>query len=98
MTTIKPPDGRSSSETLGSPATGANGADRTSGSFRDSLGPDAPAPSAQVSGSSPLSQTGGTQRTDEPGALAAAVRAGTMTPDQAVDRLVERAVAGVSVS
>jgi hypothetical protein len=46
-------------------------------------GPDAAKPSASL---------------DAPGALAQAIRAGTISPDQALDRLVERAVAAGPLS
>jgi hypothetical protein len=93
MTSIKPPDGRSPTSPIG-PAGGreVEGADKAGGpAFRELL------EGAHPSGASgtPAQAVGGG---DPVGALAQAVRSGTITPQQAVEQLVDRAVSSVGRS
>ena len=89
MTSIKPPDPRAA-ERVGSSTPGETGQapDATGPSFREVLGGSAPAQA------SPRPEaTGPTAGANAPGALAQSIRAGTISADQALDQLVERAVA-----
>jgi hypothetical protein len=95
MTAIKPPDGRSPVSPLG-PAAGREleGVEKTGGpAFRDLLEGARPVGAAGGAGAA-----AGVAGADPVGALAQAVRSGAMTPQQAVDQLVERAVAAVGRS
>jgi len=89
MTSIKPPDPRTA-ERLGSSTPGETGhaPDAAGPSFREVLQGGAPAEAnARPEAASSAAAA------DAPSALAQALRAGTISPDQALDQLVERAVA-----
>ena len=98
MTSIKPPDGRSPASPLG-PTAGreAEGAEKTTGpGFRELLEGTRPADAA---GTAVTSTTGTAATSADPvGALARAVRAGAISPQQAIEQLVERAASGVGRS
>jgi hypothetical protein len=100
MTAIKPPDGRSGPGSVApgssgsSGATGPDGAERTT--FRDAL---EQAEGAGKTAAEQTSSAGASQGGTAPDAiseLARAVRSGALPPDQAVERLVDRALAGVA--
>ena len=91
MTSIKPPDGRSPASPLG-PGAGAEGPDKATGpGFRELLEGARPAGAAQPEAAA----GGGAVANDPVGALAQAVRAGALSPQQAIEQLVERAASGV---
>jgi hypothetical protein len=95
MTSIKPPDGRpgpiSPSSTGGSSDSGA--AERVgSSSFRQAL--------EQAGGAAPTqgaaaANTAGATAADPIAELAQAVRSGALTAEQAIERLLDRALTGV---
>jgi hypothetical protein len=89
MTSIKPPDPRAA-ERLGSSTPGETGRapDAAGLSFREVLEGGG---SAQASARPEAANA--TASADAPSALAQAIRAGTISADQALDQLVERAVA-----
>jgi hypothetical protein len=88
MTSIKPPDPRAA-ERLGSSTPGETGhaPDAAGTSFREVLQGSGAEQAARPEAANP------TASMDAPSALAQAIRAGTISPDQALDQLVERAVA-----
>jgi len=88
MTSIKPPDSRSA-ERLGSSTPGETGHanDATGPSFREVLQSSTPAQATARP-----EAAGPTAGADSPSALAQAIRRGTISADQALDQLVERAV------
>jgi hypothetical protein len=88
MTTIKPPDGRNPADRLGSTGATPHAPVGEGPSFREVLGP------ASSEGATSTEVGAAASSATDPAALAQAVRAGALTPDQALDRLVERAVAG----
>jgi hypothetical protein len=97
MSSIKPPDGRGAGAGLpvspeqGAGATGPAGAD-----FREALSraeKPAAGEAAAAAGTAPASQAAATDPLAE---LAGLVRSGALTPDAALDRLVERALGGVA--
>ena len=95
MSSIKPPDGRSSpiapGVSDGSSEPGA--AERVGGpSFRQAL---EQAGSAERPQAASAAGSTGAAATDPIAELAQAVRAGALSPEQAIDRLVDRAVSGV---
>jgi hypothetical protein len=86
MSTIKPPDGRPPAGGSGSDGPqGPGAAEGTGPSFQQVLegGPTQGAAAAQ--------QAGAAAGADPVGQLAAAVKRGELTPDQAIEQLVERA-------
>jgi hypothetical protein len=89
MTSIKPPDPRAA-ERLGSSTPGEAGQapDAPGASFREVLQGGTP---AQATARPEVATPTGSA--EAPSALAQAIRAGTISADQALDQLVERAVA-----
>jgi hypothetical protein len=87
MTSIKPPDPRAA-ERLGSSTPGetSQAPDAAGASFRAVLGSTPGEASARPEAARP------TPGADTPSALAQAIRAGALSTEQALDRLVERAV------
>jgi hypothetical protein len=98
MTSIKPPDPRAA-ERLGSSIHGEAGqAPQPSGTTSGTTFREARQGSQPTQVSTRPEPAGPTPSADAAGALAQAIRAGTMSPEQALDRLVERAVATRSLS
>jgi hypothetical protein len=94
MTSIKPPDGRSAPGPVG-PAGGkreAEGAERVGPGFREKLENASAAGSAKPTATHGAGPAAGA---DPVGELAQAVRAGTLSAEQAIERLVERAATTV---
>ncbi len=95
MSSIKPPDGRSSPIATGT-ADGSSepgAADRAGGpSFREALDQ---AGGAERSQGVSAGATAGAVTADPISELAQAVRAGALSPEQAIERLVDRAVSAV---
>jgi hypothetical protein len=94
MTTIKPATG-GITEQLGSTQASdvEHGPATTGTSFRELLqGPEATPPASHA----PAAATG--LESSAPSALAQAVRSGALTAEQALDKLVERAVTGTGAS
>ena len=91
MTSIKPPDGHSPAGPIG-PAAGARepeGPERAGPSFRETLA----GPSPTATGTAAAH---GAANADPIATLAQAVKAGSVSPDQALDHLVERVVSGLA--
>jgi hypothetical protein len=91
MTSIKPPDGRSPIGPIG-PSSGSRepeAAERTGPSFRETLA----GPSPTAAGAAAAQ---GAANADPIATLAQAVKAGSVSPDQALEHLVERAVSGMA--
>lgn len=96
MSTIKPADGRAAADALDSalPAEGEH-AERSGGpSFRETLAGPSPAQANREPDPAGVAASGASGSS----VLAEAVRAGALTPDQAIEQLVERAAAAVSRS
>jgi len=95
MSSIKPPDGRSSPIATGT-ADGSSepgAAERVGGpSFREALDQ---AGGAERSQGVSAGATAGAATADPIAELAQAVRAGALSPEQAIERLVDRAVSAV---
>jgi hypothetical protein len=95
MSSIKPPDGRSSPIATGT-ADGSSepgAAERAGGpSFREALDQ---AGGAERSQGVSAGATAGAATADPISELAQAVRAGALSPEQAIERLVDRAVSAV---
>jgi hypothetical protein len=92
MTSIKPPDGRASSVPPAGPGE-AGSAERAGGpSFREAL--ERAGGAGQAEGTAPAA-AGTSAAADPVGELARAVRSGALSAEQAIERLVERAVAAV---
>jgi hypothetical protein len=99
MSSIKPPDGRLPAAPLGPTGNrelgGPEGAEKAGGpAFRELLEGARPVDAGQAA----AAQAGaaGSVGTDPIHALAQAVRAGAISPQQALDQLVERAASGVA--
>lgn len=93
MSSIKPPDGRSPASPTGPSGEGdVAGAQRSGDAFRDLL--DAARPADVATGAA--SQAGAAAGGDAIATLAQALRAGTITTEQAIDQLVQRAIAGMA--
>lgn len=93
MSSIKPPDGRSPASPTGPSGEGdVAGAQRSGDAFRDLL--DAARPADAATGA--MSQAGATAGSDAIATLAQALRAGTITAEQAIEQLVQRAIAGMA--
>jgi hypothetical protein len=96
MNPIKPPDGR---PPIGPTGPGADsdvvGAERSGEAFHELLDGARPAgaPGTTGMGAAPAGAATGS---DAIAALAQALRAGTITSEQAIDQLVQRAVAGMA--
>jgi hypothetical protein len=98
MSAIKPPDGRPTSVAptgQGSSETGA--AQRSSGpSFRQALDEARAATGSPAAGTVGAGGTAGAAAADPIAQLASAVRSGAVSAEQAIERLLDRAVGGVS--
>lgn len=98
MTAIKPPDGPPVKGPLSPTAANTSGAAGSAGpegaSFRDALEQATAAGKTAPTDASAASQ--GSAAPDAIGELANAVRSGALQPDQAVQQLVDRALAGVA--
>lgn len=98
MTAIKPPDGPPPKGPLSPAASNTGGATGSAGpsgtSFRDALEQATAAGKAAPTEASAASQSSAAP--DAIGDLASAVRSGALQPDQAVQQLVDRALAGVA--
>jgi hypothetical protein len=96
MTSIKPPDGRSPAGAAGSATSSTReleGPERAGESYRETLAGTGPAGAARASAAQ---NAVGAASADPVAQLAQAVRAGSVSPQQALDHLVERAVAGMA--
>ncbi len=95
MTSIKPPDGRSPIGPLTPSGTGATSVDAPqqpgAASFRAALSDVSEAGAQAVA----TSGAPGAAGADPIAQLAESVRSGALTPEQAVERLVDRALAGM---
>ena len=99
MSAIKPPDGRPASVAPTDPgSTEAGAAERAGGaSFRQALDEARAASSAQpATPAQGASGAAGAAGADPIAQLASAVRNGAVTPEQAIESLLDRAVGGVS--
>jgi hypothetical protein len=94
MSSIKPPDGRSPASPTG-PAADRDvvGAERSGEAFRELLDGARPADAAATGAAAPAGATAGS---DAVASLAQALRAGTITAEQAIEQLVQRAIAGMA--
>src|SRR5262245_55408240 len=97
MSSIKPPDGRvpgaGSAAEPGPAAPAAAGVRGAAESFEDALAGAQRAGAAAAGGA--VQQTAGAQALDPIAALAQAVRGGTLSPEQAIDQLVDRVADGM---
>src|SRR4051812_4559736 len=86
MTSIKPPSVGSPVDRPGSASSPLDGPGRAGPSFRDVLGPEA------TGGAASAQDVGQARVAADPASLVEALRAGMLTPEQALDRLVDQVV------
>lgn len=94
MSSIKPPDGRFPASPTGPSGEGeVTGAQGSGEAFREALDAARPADAAATGAAAQSAAAAGG---DAIAALAQALRAGTITSEQAIEQLVQRAIAGMA--